>query len=220
MNTRRRFELIVFDWDGTLLDSAGVIASCLQAACRDLGFEPPSERVARHVIGLGLQDALRTAVPQMPQADYERLGERYRHHFWRKDEDLNLFEGVSALVERLHDAGVLLAIATGKSRRGLDRALVASGLERFFHITRCADESFSKPHPAMLREIMERLNVSTDQALMVGDTTHDLQMARNAGVAAVAVTFGAHPRALLLAEQPLACVETIPELEAWLKCII
>lgn len=217
MNTKRRFELIVFDWDGTLLDSAGAIASCLQAACRDLGFEPPENHVARHVIGLGLQDALTAAVPQVPQSDYGRLAERYRYHFMGQDQDLNLFEGVFALVKRLYDSGVLLAIATGKTRRGLDRALAVSGLEPFFHVTRCADESSSKPHPAMLHEIMERVEVSAGRALMVGDTTHDLQMARNAGVAAVAVAFGAHPRTLLLGEQPLACVDTVPELEAWLK---
>ena len=134
-----------------------------------------------------------------------------------RDEDLELFAGAFELISDLHAAGRRLGVATGKSRPGLNRSLAASGLDAFFHITRCADECFSKPHPAMLLDIMSSLGVDPERALMIGDTTHDLQMARNAGIAAVAVAFGAHPRRELLAERPLACVEDFPELEAWLQ---
>jgi phosphoglycolate phosphatase len=212
----RRFDLVVFDWDGTLLDSAGAIVACLRAACEDLGIEPPHERLARHVIGLGLRDALGTAVPALPPSEYGRLAERYRHHFLNQDHDLRLFDGMFEVLERLHGAGVLLGIATGKSRHGLDRALALSGLGRFFSLTCCADESTPKPHPAMLLEIMQSLTVPPARALMVGDTTHDLLMARNAGVEALAVGFGAHSRAELLALEPLACFDTVGELDEWM----
>ena len=213
----QRFDLIVFDWDGTLMDSAAAIVAAIMAACRDLGIEPPSERLARHVIGLGLQDALRTALPELDPVHYGRLAERYRHHYLSRDEDLELFAGAFELITDLHATGRRLGVATGKSRLGLNRSLAASGLESYFHITRCADECFSKPHPAMLIEIMSSLGVDRERTVMIGDTTHDLQMARNAGIGAVAVAFGAHPRRELLAEQPLACVGDFSELEAWLQ---
>jgi len=213
----QRFDLIVFDWDGTLMDSAAAIVAAIMAACRDLGIEPPSERLARHVIGLGLQDALRTALPELDPVHYGRLAERYRHHYLSRDEDLELFAGAFELISDLHATGRRLGVATGKSRLGLNRSLAASGLESYFHITRCADECFSKPHPAMLIEIMSSLGVDRERTVMIGDTTHDLQMARNAGIGAVAVAFGAHPRRELLAEQPLACVGDFSELEAWLQ---
>ncbi|AVZ78937.1 HAD family hydrolase [Zoogloeaceae bacteirum Par-f-2] len=212
-----RFELIVFDWDGTLLDSAAAIVSSIQAACRDLGLPEPSPSRARHVIGLGLGDALRHAVPALPERDYPRMVERYRHHYLSRDHELTLFPGVFEMIESLAARGRLLAVATGKSRVGLNRALAHSGLGPFFHATRCADECFSKPHPAMLEQLMDELGVSPERALMVGDTTHDLQMAKNAGVAGLAVSFGAHPREALEAEQPLACLPTPQDLAAWLR---
>lgn len=212
-----RFELIVFDWDGTLLDSAAAIVSSIQAACRDLGLPEPSPSRARHVIGLGLGDALRHAVPALPEHDYPRMVERYRHHYLSRDHELTLFPGVFEMIESLAARGRLLAVATGKSRVGLNRALAHSGLGPFFHATRCADECFSKPHPAMLEQLMDELGVSPERALMVGDTTHDLQMAKNAGVAGLAVSFGAHPREALEAEQPLACLPTPQDLAAWLR---
>ncbi|MBI4755127.1 MAG: HAD-IA family hydrolase [Betaproteobacteria bacterium] len=213
----RRYELIVFDWDGTLLDSAATIVACIQLACTDLGVEPPTAERARFVIGLGLQDALGVAVPQLEAAQYGRLAERYRHHFLSRDQELELFPGAFDLVSWLHAKGLLLGVATGKSRLGLDRSLAASGLRKFFHCTRCADETHPKPHPAMLREIMERFDVHPGQTLMIGDTTHDLQMARAAGTDAVAVGFGAHPREALLAEGPLAYVESVGDLGQWLR---
>ncbi len=213
----RRFELLVFDWDGTLLDSAAAIVEAITAACRDLGLPPPPAERARHVIGMGLHEALRHALPELPESRYPQLVERYRHHYLARDHELQLFAGAAELIGELSAAGFLLAVATGKSRLGLERALRHSGLGPFFHASRCADECFSKPHPQMLEELLDELAVAGERALMIGDTTHDLQMARNAGVAALAVAYGAHPVAALDAMQPLACVQELAELTAWLR---
>lgn len=212
-----RFDLIVFDWDGTLMDSAGAIVRAMQAAARDLGLaEVPAER-ARFVIGLGLGEALRHAVPDLEETAYPRMVERYRHHYLSSDHELTLFEGVTEMIDALAARGHMLAVATGKSRLGLNRALGHSGLGAYFHATRCADECFSKPHPAMLEELMGELGARPERTLMIGDTTHDLQMARNAGTAGVAVSFGAHPAAVLEAEGPLACMHTPGALARWLR---
>ena len=211
-----RFDLIVFDWDGTLMDSAAAIVRAMQAAARDLDLPPPPDERARYVIGLGLGDALRHAIPELEEADYPRMVERYRHHYLSSDHELSLFEGVDALIDALAGRGHLLAVATGKSRLGLNRALGHTGLGRYFHATRCADECFSKPHPAMLEELMDELGAAPERTLMIGDTTHDLQMARNARTAGLAVGFGAHPVEVLVAESPLACVLTPGELAGWL----
>ena len=212
----KKFELLVFDWDGTLLDSAGAIVGAIKAACRDLDLpEPPDER-ARHVIGLGLGDALRHAVPELPEELYPHMVERYRHHYLSRDHELPLFGGAADLVGELAEAGFLLAVATGKSRLGLDRALQSSGLGVFFQASRCADECFSKPHPQMLEELMAEFAMLPAQTLMIGDTTHDLQMAINAGVAGLAVDYGAHPAAALDALAPLARLHNVKELAAWL----
>lgn len=213
----KRFDLIVFDWDGTLLDSAAAIVTAIQNACTDLGLPPPSEARARHVIGLGLGDALRHAVPELATEDYGRMVERYRFHYLSRDHELQLFSGVHELLAELAEAGFLLAVATGKSRAGLNRALQASGLGPRFIASRCADECFSKPHPQMLHELMEELAVVPEKVLMIGDTTHDLQMARNASVGGVGVSYGAHPRSDLEALAPLAIVEHVSELAAWLR---
>ena len=212
-----RFDLIVFDWDGTLMDSAGAIVRALKASCVDLGLPEPSEERARYVIGLGLGDALRHVAPDLAEADYPQMVDRYRHHYLAVDRELSLFPGVVEAIAWLAAEGRMLGVATGKSRAGLDRALVRSGLGPYFHSTRCADECFAKPHPAMLEEIMDELGVERARTLMVGDTTHDLQMARNAGVAALAVAFGAHPAAALRAEVPLACIDTPAAFGAWLR---
>ncbi len=211
-----RFDLIVFDWDGTLMDSAAAIVRAMQAAACDLGLPAPSDERARYVIGLGLGDALRHAVPELAEADYPRMVERYRHHYLSRDHELVLFEGVAEMLAGLAGRGRMLGVATGKSRVGLDRALGQTGLGTYFHSTRCADECFSKPHPAMLEQLMDELGVQPERTLMVGDTTHDLQMAKNAGTAALAVSFGAHPVAALEAESPLACVHRPHELVRWL----
>lgn len=217
MSVDRRFDLIVFDWDGTLMDSAGAIASSVQAAARDLGLAPPSDARARHIIGLGLQDALRHALPDLPSERYGELSQRYRHHYLAQDQELALFPGIDDLLVRLRAEGRSLAVATGKSRLGLDRALSVSGLGPRFDASRCADECFSKPHPQMLEELMEEFSVTPEATLMIGDTSHDVLMARNAGVGAVAVSYGAHPRKELEALAPLACVNTVAELSSWLE---
>ena len=207
----------MFDWDGTLMDSAPAIAACIQASCRDLGLPVPDQRTASHVIGLGLRDALTYAVPDLVVADYGRMVERYRHHFLARDAQLQLFAGAEPMLRELADAGHMLAIATGKSRAGLDRALAATGFGNLFHGSRCADECFSKPHPAMLHELMAELGGTPAATLMIGDTTHDLQMALNAGVGALGVSYGAHPKSQLAALSPLACVDSIEELAGWLR---
>jgi phosphoglycolate phosphatase len=213
----KHYDLIVFDWDGTLMDSTAVIAGSIQAACRDLGLTVPDDEAARHVIGLGLSQALRHAVPDAPESMYEPLVERYRHHFLAQDRAIPLFAGARETLAELHEAGYWLAVATGKSRMGLDRALESTGLKQYFHATRTADQTFSKPHPAMLLELMEELAVSAERALMIGDTTHDMQMAQNAQVDAVAVGYGAHPPEQLQELNPLALVQDFAELRAWLK---
>jgi len=211
------FELLVFDWDGTVVDSAGHIVASLQAACLDIGLPAPDERRARYIIGLGLQDAMSYLLPDLPVADYPRLVDRYRHHFMSGNDLIVPFQGIVEGIAELHAQGFLLAVATGKSRRGLDRGLADTGLGRYFHLSRCADEGFSKPHPDMLLTLMESLNVSRDRTLMIGDTTHDLEMARNAGVSAIAVSYGAHELEALYAFDPLACVASSEELIAWLR---
>jgi len=213
----KRYDLIVFDWDGTVMDSTAVIAGSIQAACRDLGLTVPADETARHVIGLGLGEALRYAVPGAPESMYEPLVARYRHHFLAQDQAIPLFSGARETIVELHDAGYRLGVATGKSRAGLDRALESTGLKKYFHATRTAEQTFSKPHPAMLLELMDELAVSAARTLMVGDTTHDLQLAQNANVDVLAVGHGAHPAEQLQALNPLALVQDFAELRAWLK---
>ncbi len=213
----KRYDLIVFDWDGTLMDSTAIIAGSIQAACRDLGLPVPSDEAARHVIGMGLAGALRHAVPDAPETMVEPLVERYRYHFLARDETIPLFVGAREAVAELLGAGYMLAVATGKSRAGLSRAMQATGMQHYFLSSRTADESFSKPHPAMLLEIMDELGVMPERALMVGDTTHDLQMAHNAGVDAVGMTHGAHPLEQLRALRPLALLDDFAGLRVWLR---
>lgn len=212
-----RFELIVFDWDGTLMDSTGAIVASIQAAARDLGIDEPSDQRASHIIGLGLIDALRHALPDLPTERYQEVALRYREHYMARDHELLLFDGAETLIDELAAAGYMLAVATGKTRKGLDRAFEVSGLGPRFHASRCADECHSKPNPQMLEELMAELRVEPELTLMIGDTTHDLLMARNAGVAALGVAYGAHPRETLEAENPLFCAGSVPELAAWLR---
>lgn len=214
---KKRYDLIVFDWDGTVMDSTAVIASSIQAACRDLDMPVPSDEAARYVIGMGLAEALRHAVPEVHEPLYESLALRYRHHFLSQDAAIPLFADARETIVELHGQGYRLAVATGKNRNGLNRALATSGLGEYFHATRTADQTFSKPHPAMLLELMDELGLSAERVLMVGDTTHDLQMAINAGVDAVGVTHGAHPAEQLRELNPLALLDDFAGLRAWLK---
>ena len=210
------YQLLVFDWDGTLIDSAPTIVACIQSACRDLGLPVPEDSRARHVIGLGLQDALSYAIPGLPADDYGRVVESYRRHFLARDPEIPLFPGAQAMLAGLKARGHILAIATGKSRAGLERALDNTGVRPLFAASRCADECASKPAPDMLSELMEELGMNAVDTLMIGDTVHDLRMAAHAGVRAVAVSHGAHPRDDLVALAPLACLENIDELTLWL----
>ncbi len=212
-----QYSLIVFDWDGTLIDSASAIVDCIQLAARDLELPVPDRDTASHVIGLGLNDSLRLAVPSLPVARYAEFLARYRGHFVEREDSIGAFPGVPELLAALNARGHRLALATGKSRRGLERALGVSGLGSQFAATRCGDETRPKPDPAMLVELMQALATGPRDALMVGDTSHDLEMARNAGVDALAVTYGAHPGEALRALAPRACVASIEELRLWLE---
>jgi len=210
-----KYSLIVFDWDGTIIDSASSIAECIRDSARDLGLPVPTTERASHVIGLGLHDSLRLAVPELQAQQYPEFVAAYRKHFLAREDTMGLFAGMEDLLKELKGQH-LLAIATGKSRRGLDRALAATGIRPLFRASRCADETNPKPHPAMLLELMAELGFSKDQTLMIGDTSHDLEMARAAEVDSVAVTYGAHPEEGLRACTPTACVSTVRELKAWL----
>jgi len=214
---RRRFRFVVFDWDGTLADSTAIIAAALQQACRDIGEPVPGDADARYVIGLGLTDALRHVAPGLPRHRHPELVARYRHHYLARDPSIPLFPGARQMLAELDVAGFVLGVATGKTRAGLDHALAQHGIGGYFAATRCADEGFAKPHPGMLLHLMEQVGARPDETLMIGDTTHDLELARNAGVAALAVGYGAHPPAGLALLRPLATVHSIPELRSWLR---
>ena len=210
-----RYRLLVFDWDGTIIDSASTIAQCIRLAAADLGLEVPTMEQARHVIGLGLHDALRGAVPGLAAERTAQFVERYREHFRAREDEMDLFPGMRELIARLSTERTL-GIATGKSRRGLDRALAAARLGKYFKASRCADETRPKPHPAMLLELMDELALAPSETLMIGDTSHDLEMARAADVDALAVAYGAHAEQGLRACGPRDCVASVTELQQWL----
>ena len=212
----RRFDLLVFDWDGTLFDSTALIVRCMQAACADIGVAVPSAERAAYVIGLGLHDALQHAVPGLPESRYPELGRRYRHHYMASQHDLVLFDGTLAMLQALKARNHWLAVATGKSRQGLDEALHDAQLKGLFDATRTADETAGKPHPLMLQQLMRELGVDAERTLMIGDTSHDLQLAINAGTASVAVSYGAHAPEALAALNPLHVAQSTAGLQAWL----
>src|ERR1700741_4819367 len=214
---RKQFDLIVFDWDGTLMDSTSTIVKCIQAAARDLGLPIPHDDAASHVIGLGLHEAMQAVMPNIDPALYPRMVERYRFHYLSKDHELVLFPGVEAMLEDLANEAYFLAVATGKSRVGLNRAMNAVGGLSLFDASRCPDETFSKPPPAMLQELTRELGQDLRRTVMIGDTTHDLLMANNAGAAGIAVQYGAHPVDQLHACNPLYSAATVAELHQWLS---
>ena len=211
-----KYKLVVFDWDGTVIDSPAAIAECMQAASRDLGLAVPSIERATHVIGLGLHDAMKIVAPDLPNERYPEYIAAYRRHFLAREDRMPLFAGMHGLLQRLSRTRPL-AIATGKSRRGLERALDATGVRALFSASRCADETSPKPHPAMLMELMQELTVEASAVLMIGDTSHDMEMARAAGVDGVAVTYGAHPEHELVACGPRGCVPSVEALDRWLS---
>jgi phosphoglycolate phosphatase len=208
----RRFDLVIFDWDGTLADSTGIIAQALQYACRDMGCAIPDDEAARYVIGLGLADALRHVAPALAPVDYPRLSARYREHYLAREAEIPLFPGARSLLADLRVQGHRLGVATGKSRAGLDRALAFHALQEVFDATRCADEGHPKPHPDMVLHLLSHLRIAPERALMVGDTTHDLQMAANAGIHGLAVTHGAHRVDRLREIASLGAVDSLDDL--------
>ena len=212
----RQFDLIVFDWDGTLFDSTALITRCIQAACADVGVAVPSDADAAYVIGLGLQDALRHAAPDLAPERYPELGNRYRHHYFARQHEIVLFPGTHEMLLALKARNQLLAVATGKGRRGLDEALAQSQLGPLFDGTRTADETAGKPNPLMLQQLMREFGVEPARTLMIGDTTHDLQLAINAGTARVAVSYGAHGREAFDDFGALFVAHSTAQLHGWL----
>ena len=212
----RRFDLIAFDWDGTLFDSTRMIARCIQASVVDVGGAKPTEKDAAWVIGLGLAEALAKAAPDVPREKYAELGARYRYHYLQLQDDLVLFDGVLPMLDALKARGHRLAVATGKSRRGLNEVLATVALRDLFDDSRTADETSGKPHPRMLLELMEALDVTPERTLMIGDTTHDLQLAINAGCASVGVSYGAHEPSSFESLSPLFVAHSTEALQAWL----
>jgi phosphoglycolate phosphatase len=216
MKPQRHFDLLVFDWDGTLFDSTALIVHSIQAACADVGTAVPTDHDARYVIGLGLTDALVHVAPHLSPDMYPVLGQRYRFHYVQSQNQVTLFAGTQNMLTALKERNHFLAVATGKSRQGLDDALHSSKLRAVFDATRTADETASKPNPQMLLELMAELDVPPARTLMIGDTTHDLQLAANAGVASVAVSYGAHPHETFAALAPRHVAHSVLQLQDWL----
>ena len=216
MTTPRQFDLLVFDWDGTLFDSTALITRCIQAACVDVGVPMPTDEQASYVIGMGLVEALQHAAPGLARERYPELGARYRHHYMARQHEIVFFDGTLTMLEALKARGHLLAVATGKSRRGLDDALSGSALRGLFDATRTADETASKPDPRMLHDLMGDLVVPPERTVMIGDTTHDLQLAQNAGVACIGVSYGAHDHGAFEPYAPRFVAHSTAELHAWL----
>ena len=217
MKSPRNFDLIVFDWDGTLFDSTALISRCIQAACADLGTTVPTDLQASYVIGMGLKEALQHAAPELPEERYRELAERYRHHYFARQHELVFFDGTPAMLQALKARKHLLGVATGKSRRGLDDALNTSVLKGLFDATRTADETASKPDPLMLHELMNQLGTEPSRTLMIGDTTHDLQLAANAGTASIGVSYGAHHHDAFAGFGTLMVAHSTAELSDWLQ---
>lgn len=216
MSAIRQFDLIAFDWDGTLFDSTAIITRCIQRAVRDVGGVVPSDRDAAYVIGMGLMQALAHAAPDVPESKYPELGARYRHHYTAHANDISLFEGVLVMLADLKARQHCITVATGKSRHGLDEALQAVELQGLFDGSRTADETAGKPHPRMLQELMREFGAEPARTLMIGDTTHDLQMALNAGCPSVGVSYGAHEPAAFDALTPRFVAHSVRELHDWL----
>ncbi len=214
----QRFTLLVFDWDGTLMDSAANIIKCVRAAAIDLNLQIPSDDAIRNIIGLGLKESVMQLFPGTEEEMVWQVVERYRvHYFDHNMQPSELFPGAEETLRQLAEMEYLLAVATGKGRAGLDKVLAYTGLGGLFHTTRCADEGFSKPNPDMLLQIMDELGVSGHETLMIGDTVYDMQMAQSANAHRLAVSYGSHSRERLMQSAPLGCLDDIRELTAWLN---
>ncbi|MGM0633314.1 MAG: HAD-IA family hydrolase [Pseudomonadota bacterium] len=209
--------VVIFDWDGTLVDSAHHIADSLLHAATGAGLPARTPEEYRNIIGLGIIEALDRLYPGISHDTMLALREGYSRHFMATADQANrLFEGVQPLLDALGGRDTLRAVATGKSRRGLLRALDGCRLHDTFHVTRCADETRSKPDPAMLREILAHCGLRPDEAVMVGDTSYDMEMARRLGMPAIGVTWGVHDRDRLAAHEPVAILESVQALQQYL----
>jgi phosphoglycolate phosphatase len=213
----RECELVIFDWDGTVVDSTPTIAQAILNACSDIGVQVDDPHSASYVIGLGLQDALSRVAPGLTAAQQQALIDRFRHHYLSRDQSLRPFPGMTEVLETIKNSGLPLAVATGKSRAGLERAFDATGTRHFFEISRCADETDPKPAPTMVFEICEELAIDPSSALVIGDTTHDIFMAKSAGASALAVGYGAHRKEELLEAKPLGLMHSVTELHDWIE---
>ncbi len=214
--TKKKYDLIIFDWDGTIIDSEAHIIQTMKMAITDEGLTMPSQQSIRHIIGLSLPRAIEELFPGIKTEVIQRVADGYRHHFFKETTAASeLFEGVSDVIKDLHAHGYYLAVATGKGRHGLDMALQASGLEPFFHITRCADETRSKPDPLMLDEILTDLDLESSKAIMVGDTSFDMDMAKNIKMDSVAVTYGMHDKKHLENSNPTYFIDAINQLSQY-----
>jgi phosphoglycolate phosphatase len=212
----KNYELIIFDWDGTLMDSESKIVNCFKKAVADVELDYPGDAAVRNIIGLGLKEALDVLLPDYGGSIRKEVVGRYREHFLYLDEtDMPLFSGVEEGLEKLRQQQYLLAIATGKARIGLDKVLEETQLGDFFITSRCADEAISKPHPRMVLDILEETGVSADKTVVVGDTSYDIQMAHSANTDVLAVCYGVHHRDDLQAEQPLDCVNDFNSVIDW-----
>lgn len=212
-----QYQLIIFDWDGTLMDSTGHIVNCMRHAITKLDLAPLKDQQISHIIGLGLQEAVQTLYPNGNTAMWTSLADCYRQTWLNSPVDTPLFDNARELLTELAEQELFLGVATGKSRRGLDKVLKATGLGDLFVATRCADECHSKPHPQMVSEIMDFTGVSGSDALMIGDTEFDLLMAKNAGAHSLGITHGAHDEAKLLACEPQAIVHDLHQVQHWLR---
>jgi phosphoglycolate phosphatase len=210
-----KVQFIVFDWDGTLMDSETQIVSCLHGSIADLGLPPMSDDTVKNVIGLGLREAVEVLIPGHDERLRQAFVEAYRRH-WYASDGSSLFEGAREVLDTLRERDFRLGVATGKARRGLARVLEQTGLTGYFDATRCADETASKPHPRMLLELMDELGMTASQTLMVGDTEYDMEMATNAGAGKVAVRSGVHSEARLCRHAPLVCLDRVDGLPAWM----
>ncbi|MCX5592161.1 HAD-IA family hydrolase [Alcaligenes endophyticus] len=212
----KAYSAVVFDWDGTVMDSTHSIATAIQLAAADIGLAVPSLEQASWVIGLSLESALYRAVPDLDAERMPLFIQRYRFHYFQRDPHLKLFDGILPLLGELKQQGALLAVATGKSREGLNRVLQQSSLSHLFDSTRCADETRSKPDPEMLHQILFELNLDPEQVLMVGDTAHDIEMAKRANMDSLAVTYGAHDLSTLEQASPTVLVHSVGEMRHWI----
>lgn len=214
---QNNYDLIIFDWDGTLANSTQLIVDAICKGSVDVGLPEPTQSAASGIIGLGFREATYDLFGQIPDAQLAELMARYTYYYGLGEDHIPLFDGVTEAVTHLTEKGVPLAVATGKGRRGLNKALANSGIAHHFIATRCVDECHSKPNPQMILDLMEEVAATPERTLMVGDTSFDLQMAKNANVASLGVTYGAHPLERLLPHEPLAHFEKFTDLSTWLK---